>query len=177
MELTNFLLTLLAGFTGTVAMTVVMYLYASFTNENTRVVHVLGGMVTGDIIIHAKRKHRVLITGAICHISVGVLFSLSYFLLWNWGVFAITLVDSVIVGALSGLVAIIVWRLYLLVHQSTPAISLKHYFIALFISHIVFGVVTVNIYMVITESPQFYFQLRQEVNSKALSSHLFSKYH
>lgn len=165
MDLTSFLLTIVAGFVGTIAMTSIMYLYANLTQEDTRVVHLLGAMITGNEYLPAQRKPKVLFAGIISHISVGILFCFAYFLLWNWGVFAITWVDSVTVGALSGIIAIIVWRLYFMVHQNPPKISLKHYFIALFISHIVFGVVTVNTYRLITDTPKFYFQLQQEVES------------
>lgn len=174
MDLTNFLLTISAGFMGTVVMTAVMYLYANTTKEDTRVVHILGRMITGNMQGSKTEKTKILATGALSHVTVGVLFSLAYFLLWNWGIFAITWPDALIVGALSGVIAIIVWRLYFVVHQSPPKISLKHYFIALFISHIIFGAVTVNIYRIITDNPQFWFQLQEEVKSETVSHHILS---
>ncbi len=166
MELSNFLLTILAGIAGTIVMTATMYLYSNITGRNTQVVHILGAMVTGNHVEAKEDKTKMLITGAISHTFVGVLFSLSYFLLWNWGVFTINWIDSNIVGSLSGIIAIIVWRSYIFVHENAPDISLSHYFFALFISHVIFGVVTVNVYRVITDNPQFWYHLQQDVNEE-----------
>lgn len=178
MELSTFLLTIVSGFAGTIAMTSVMYIYASLTKMNTKVVHILGSLVTGNVKITEDQKTKVLVTGSIAHVFIGVLFSFSYFLLWNWGVFNISLFDSVIVGALSGIAAIIFWKSYISVHQRPPAVPLFHYFTALFISHVVFGVVTVNVFRVITDSPQFWYQLQEEMSilitpSIVLASALF----
>lgn len=94
------------------------------------------------------------------HVFVGLLFCFSYFLLWNWGVFNPSLVDSLFVGALSGILAIIAWKAYFFVRQKPPGISLPHDFTALFIAHIVFGLVSVNVFNLITDNPQFWYQLQ-----------------
>lgn len=167
MALTNFLLTIASGFAGTIFMTVVMYLYGKLSKNDTKVVHILGAMVTCSTDKHQKGKEKKLIAGALGHLSVGLLFTLMYFLLWNWGVFDITWIDSIWVGAISGTIAIIVWRLYFALHFHPPKISFLHYSIALFISHIIFGLVTVNIFRVITDSPEFWYQLNKEINEGA----------
>lgn len=159
MEFKLFLLTVLSGFAGTIVMTSVMYLYARLLDKNTKVVHILGSMLTGNEESYHVQKIKVLTTGAVAHVFVGVLFSFGYFLLWNWGVFDIAWVDSLILGALSGVLAIIVWKSYFIMHQRPPEISLTHYFIALFISHIVFGLITVNVFKIITHEPEFWHQL------------------
>ncbi|HET8860876.1 hypothetical protein [Marivirga sp.] len=164
MQLTNFLLAIFSGLIGTIAMTLVMYSYAAITKKKTKVVHVLGLMVTGNHGFSKERKTIILTTGSITHLLVGVLFSFSYFLLWNWGVFSISTLDSIIVGALSGILAIVGWGAYFKVYSKPPRINLSHYFTALFISHIVFGWVTVNIFRLITDSPQFWYQLQEEIN-------------
>lgn len=164
MELSTFLLTILSGFIGTLAMTIVMYLYANLTKKNTKVVHILGAMVTGIIIFSKEDKTKILVTGSIAHVAVGVLFSFSYFLLWNWGIFNISISDSLIVGAISGILAIIGWKSYFKVYRKPPKVPLFHYFTALFISHIIFGLVTVNVFRIIVDNPQFWFQMQEELN-------------
>ncbi|MEX2485393.1 MAG: DUF6789 family protein [Brumimicrobium sp.] len=159
MELSIFLLTVLSGFAGTIAMTIVMYVYAHLAKKNTKVIHIFGSMVTGNTGLTRNYRGKMLATGTIAHVFVGVLFSFSYFLLWNWGVFDITLSDSFIVGLLSGVIAIIVWRIYFFVHQKPPKIFLPHYFAALLISHVLFGLVTVNVFNLIADNPQFWFQI------------------
>lgn len=159
MESSIFLLTIISGFAGTLAMTIIMYAYAYLIKKNTKVVHIFGAMVTGNTGLTKNQKVKILATGTIAHVFVGVLFSFSYFLLWNWGIFDISLSDSLIIGLLSGVIAIIVWRLYFSVHQKPPKIPLPHYFAALLISHVFFGLVTVNIFVLISDHPQFWFQL------------------
>lgn len=159
MELNTFFFTIVSGLAATIAMTIVMYLYASLSQANTKVIHILGSMLTGHGKIPEYDKNKVLTTGALVHTFIGVLFSLAYFLLWNWGIFEITFFDSLIIGALSGIFAIVVWKTYFLVHQNPAKVSLLHYFIALFISHIVFGLVAVHVFSLIVETPQFWFQL------------------
>lgn len=160
-----FLLTILSGFAGTIGMTAVMYLYASLAKKNTKVVHILGSMVTGNLDYSKPEKIKTLVTGAIAHVSVGVLFSFSYFLLWNWGVFSISTFHSLIVGGLSGVLAIIVWKLYISVYHNPPKINLTHYFTALLISHIIFGFITVNVFRIIANNPQFWFHFQEKINN------------
>ncbi|WP_296622170.1 hypothetical protein [Marivirga sp.] len=151
MELNIFLLTIISGFVGTIAMTIVMYLYGNLTKKKTKVVHILGLMMTGNLALSKEQKTKILTTGSIAHLFIGILFSFAYFLLWNWGVFNISTFDSIIVGALSGVLAIIVWKSYFNVYRKPPRVPLPHYFTALFISHIVFGLVTVSVFNLISD--------------------------
>ncbi len=121
-------------------------------------------MLTGDLEFILERKTKTLLPGSIAHLSAGVLFSFSYFLLWNWGIFNISITHSLIVDAISGILAIIVWKSYFVVYHNPPEAPLIHYFTDLFISHIIFGLVTVNVFRLITDNPQFWYQLQEEFN-------------
>ena len=145
MEVSTFFLSIASGLAATIAMTAVMYLYAYISQTNTKVVHILGSMLTGNNKIPDNPKIKLYAVGSFAHIFIGFLFSLAYFLLWNWGVFEITFNDSLIIGALSGIVAIIFWKTYFSIYRNPPKVPLLHYFTALFISHIVFGVVAVHV--------------------------------
>lgn len=92
------------------------------SKKNTRVIHILGTMVTGDISNTNDLKTKVLVTGSIAHVAVGILFCFGYFLLWNWGVLDISVLDSIIIGAISGVQAVIVWKSYFMVHQQPPQV-------------------------------------------------------
>ncbi len=161
MDFTHFLITVLSGIAGTLAMTIVMYLYAALTKKPTQVIHILGSMLTGDENVRNPAKNS-LIVGFLGHFGVGIIFSFAYFLLWNWGVFYVNFPDSVLIGAASGVVAIIVWKGYLSLHHNPPAISQAHYFIALFLAHIVLGIVSVNVFQLITDNPELWYQLQDE---------------
>ena len=145
----------------------VMYLYAKLSRKDTKVIHILGSMITGTTNKNEEGKGKKLTAGSLGHLGVGLLFALMYFLFWNWGVFEVSWIDSFWVGAISGTIAIIVWRLYFALHLHPPKISFVHYFIALFIAHIVFGITTVNIFRLITDSPEFWYQLNKKVSEGA----------
>jgi len=161
MDFTHFMITVLSGIVGTIAMTAVMYFYAGITKRFTKVIHILGCMLAGDNSLFYPTRNALTV-GTVGHFGVGVLFSFAYFLLWNWGVFRINFSDSVLIGAASGVVAVIVWKSYLVLHLHPPKISQIHYFIALFLAHIIFGIVSVNIFQLITENPELWYQLQDK---------------
>ncbi|MBZ9650922.1 hypothetical protein [Psychroflexus montanilacus] len=152
MELSPIYLVLVSGLAATLVMTMVMYLYASLSRKNTKVVHILGSMLTGFRMFTLNSKTKVLITGAIAHVFIGQLFSFIYFIMWSCGLFDITLCNSLIIGAVSGIVAIFFWKAYFMVYQNPIQVPLLHYFIALFISHIVFGIIAIYMFSSITIS-------------------------
>tara|TARA_R110002020_G_scaffold254617_1_gene468370 strand:- start:54278 stop:54778 length:501 start_codon:yes stop_codon:yes gene_type:complete len=161
MDIRHFLITILSGIVGTIAMTLVMYLYSSLSKQFTKVVNILGNMLVGESNFYSPSKNAYIV-GILAHFGVGVLFSFGYFLLWNWGIFKINLEDSIWIGVVSGLLAVIVWKGYLSVHSNPPQISQVHYFIALFLAHIVFGLVSVNVFQIITDNPELWYQLQEE---------------
>ena len=157
----NFIVAVLAGIIGTIAMTLTMYFYSYILGRNTKVIHVLGTMLTGGEESEENHK-KSFVAGCFGHFGVGVLFSFAYFLLWNWGIFRINFADSIWVGILSGFVAIFTWMTYFKLHRSPPNISLIHYSIALFLAHIFFGIVTVNIFHIIVENPSLWHELHDD---------------
>ncbi|EPR69133.1 DUF6789 family protein [Cyclobacterium qasimii] len=166
MDIKHFLITLLSGIAGTIAMTLVMYLYSSLSNHFTKVIHILGSMISGESNFTNPEK-RVLLLGTLAHFGVGIIFSFSYFLLWNWGIFRINFQDAVLIGAASGVLAVIVWKSYLSLHSKPPKISQLHYFIALFLAHIVFGIVSVNVFQLITDNPELWYQLQDKASLRS----------
>ncbi len=161
MDSRYFLITVLSGVFGTIAMTLFMYFYSFISHRFTKVIHILGNMLVGERNYYSPNK-MAFIVGSIAHFGVGALFSFSYFLLWNWGVFKINLQDSIMIGAVSGVIAIVVWKGYLSVHSNPPKISQGHYFLALFLAHIVFGLVSVNVFQLITNNPELWYQLQEK---------------
>lgn len=164
MDIKHFLITVLSGVAGTMAMTLVMYLYTFFTQQFTKVIHLLDSLLAGNLDFKNPQKSTLMI-GTIAHFGVGILFSFSYFLLWNWGVFQINFKDSILIGVVSGLLAIVVWKGYLSFHNQAPDISQTHFFIALVVAHLVFGIVSVNLFQVITDNPELWFELKERANS------------
>jgi ABC-type Fe3+-siderophore transport system permease subunit len=159
MDIKNFLITILSGMAGTVVMTLFMYLYSYVSHRFTKVVHILGNMLVGESNYKSPSTNAYIV-GTVAHFSVGILFSLAYFLLWNWGIFRNNLEDSVIVGIISGVAAVVVWKSFLTLHSSPPQFSEINYFLALFLAHIVFAVVSVNVFQLITDNPELWYELQ-----------------
>ncbi|MEB2785446.1 DUF6789 family protein [Algoriphagus persicinus] len=161
MDIKHFLITILSGLAGTIVMTMIMYLYSYLSHSFTKVIHILGNMLVGECNYSSPSKNA-LIVGIRAHFGVGVLLSFAYFLLWNWGIFKINLEDSILIGAISGVVAILFWKGYLRLHSNPPKFSQLHYFLALFLAHIVFGMVSVNVFQLITDNPELWHDLQKE---------------
>lgn len=161
MDIKHFFITVLSGVTGTIAMTVFMYLYASLTHQFTKVIHILGNMLVGERNFYSPTLNAMIV-GTAAHAGVGVLFSFAYFLLWNWGIFQIDLVDSIWIGMISGVIAVLVWKSYLSLHSHPPKFSQLHYFIALLLGHIIFGMVSVNVFQLISDNPELWYQLQDQ---------------
>ena len=162
MDINHFLVTILSGVIGTLAMTAFMYLYAYSTSHFTKVIHILGNMLVGERNYYSPTKSAFLV-GMAAHFGVGILFSFAYFLLWNWGIFRIDLIDSILIGSISGVLAVVVWKSYLKLHTHPPQINLLHYFTALFIAHIIFAVVSVYVFRIIIDDPEFWYKTQSNL--------------
>jgi len=77
-------------------------------------------------------------------------------------VFQINFEDSILIGFISGVIAIAGRKAYLSLHINPPKFSQLHFFLALFLAHIVFAVVTVNTIQLITDNPELWCQLQEK---------------
>lgn len=131
------------GAIATAGMTAVMYLYAAVTGFQTRVIRVLTAMFCGRSPYLEQNPPLSTLAGSIFHTGIGVLFSISYFHLLIWDIIAPNFLNAVIIGAISGLLAVGAWRFYFASYFASPRISFLHYTIALLISHIAFGIISI----------------------------------
>lgn len=133
----------LGSIPGTIVMTLFMYFYSAFFKKETRVIHIFGSMITGNTPLrNVSTRAKSVIAGTIGHFSVGFFFALIYYALLKEEVVTINFSDAFVAGLLSGITAILIWMAYLYFHFNPPRISRIHYFIALLLSHIFFGIVT-----------------------------------
>lgn len=133
----------IAGIIGTLTMTLGMYLFCSVTGKFTKVIHILGNMLVGESNYYSP-SINAFIVGSIGHFGIGILFSCSYYFMWNVGYLHLTFISSAVVGFLSGCLAIAAWKVYLTLHSTPPKFSQRHYFLALLLSHIILGFVTIE---------------------------------
>ncbi len=123
-------------------MTATMYLYTIVIKVNTRVIHILGSVLFASFREKTQEFKKRIIVATIVHFAIGALFAVVYCLLWHWNVFDINWKNSIWVGAVSGLIAIVIWRLIFKLHKNPPDINFEQYAIALVLSHISFGFMT-----------------------------------
>lgn len=88
------------------------------------------------------------LAGWTVHYLAGLLFVVAYYLLWNNGVQP-NLISALVIGLISGLVAILVWHLTLVVHPNPPRIRRIPFYLQLVPAHIVFALTATLVYQLL----------------------------
>jgi hypothetical protein len=130
--------TLIAATAGTTLMTLFSYLVSLAADKNFSEPEHLGTMI--HRFIPGKSKKATQVAGWGAHYAVGLLFVLVYRELWNNGKIKRSIKNGVILGALSGALAVLVWKTTLKIHPAPPWIDFTNFYIQLVPAHIVFAV-------------------------------------
>jgi len=129
---------LTVGIVATSFMTFYSYVLAQIKDE-----HFTEPLILSELLhrlLPTIEKRYSLIVGWHMHYFVGLLFAAIYIYLWyNRGIRP-SYKNGLILGGVSGAIAIAVWRAVLRMHPNPPNIKLHRYFGQLFIAHLVFGV-------------------------------------
>ena len=123
--------------TGTTVMTLFSYLVAEIQNEKFREPELLATLLR-RVVPELDRKYGK-IAGWKIHYAVGLVFAIIYARLWERTKIKPTAKSGLVLGAISGLPAIAVWRLTFLLHPSPPKIHFRRFYGHLFLAHLVFG--------------------------------------
>lgn len=131
----------LEGIVATLLMTAFDYAVALFMRKRIKVVKILGTMLTGQTTPdrNLSESRAAIFTGVVAHYSVGVLFSITYHLLWGKGIGSPTIFSAGWFGLISGVIAVVVWRTFIAIHPKPPAIPLMDFLIVIFLAHFVFA--------------------------------------
>jgi uncharacterized membrane protein YdcZ (DUF606 family) len=137
----NILTAIAAGIGGTAVMTAFIYLLSYITQKRLKVVKILGTMLTFQTTANKETSEHssAIVVGILGHYFVGIVFSLIYYWLWTNGIGKPDLITCAIYGFISGIVGIIVWRIFFAIHPNPPAVPLKDYIVSILIGHIFFG--------------------------------------
>jgi len=84
------------------------------------------------------------------HYLIGLLFVIAYHLLWYYNILTISILSTLLLGALSGIIGIIGWVLMFKMADYKPNIDFKGYYIQLFFAHIIFAIVAVTAYYLLS---------------------------
>ncbi|MDX5423499.1 MAG: hypothetical protein LPK14_14685 [Hymenobacteraceae bacterium] len=134
----------IAGIAGTAAMTAFLYLLSFITHRVMKVVRILGTMLLnrtqsdGDLSQATSTK----VVGTLAHYGVGVFFAIIYLALWDSGVGPVTASWGLLFGLAHGIVAMVIWYFFFMLHPNPPLIKLKTYLVTLVFAHMIFGFVT-----------------------------------
>lgn len=135
---------LLPAVTGTTLMTMFSYLVSELAKEDFSEPEHLSVMLKRLAPGMPKRWERVAGWGA--HYAVGALFVSVYLELWKSGKLRANLTNGILLGGLSGLLAVAVWKATFKAHPLPPWINYRKYYIQLIPAHIVFAVVATITY-------------------------------
>lgn len=129
---------LIAGITGTTFMTLFSYLVSAADDENYSEPERLGQLV--DRLLPTLSKEQCQGLGWLGHYGVGLLFSLVYVELWRRRWPRSSIKNNLIVGGISGIIAVAIWKTTFKLHPLPPALSFNKYYLQLIPAHVIFAV-------------------------------------
>jgi hypothetical protein len=129
---------LTAGITGTTFMTLFSYLVSAADDENYSEPKRLGQLA--DRLLPTLSKDQCQALGWLGHYGVGLLFSLVYVELWRRRWPRSSIKNNLIVGGISGIIAVAIWKTTFKLHPLPPALSFNKYYLQLIPAHVVFAV-------------------------------------
>lgn len=128
---------LISALVGTSAMTLFSYLVSESKNKNFREPEVLGDLV--ERLPNTNSTKASQLVGWGLHYAIGTLFVAGYDKLWAKTKVTPSLTSGALLGAASGVVGVIGWKLMFKAHPHPPAKKLKPFFGHLMLAHMVFG--------------------------------------
>lgn len=130
---------LLGAIVGTSLMTIFSYITAEVTEKQFKEPVLLNRLITQSpgfgVAIHSTS-----LIGWILHYGMGLCFLIIYYFLWQYTAIEPTALYGALLGFLSGIAGITVWKVIFTIHSNPPQTDLKEYLIHLLIAHIIFGV-------------------------------------
>ena len=128
---------IIPGIAGTTVMTIFSKIAGEMVNENFSEPDLLSKLY--HRLAPAEPKPIAKVVGWLGHYAVGALFSTVYNKLWDKKLVKASGKNSIWLGALSGVLAIGVWKTTFKLHPAPPGIDYKKYYAQLFFAHIVFA--------------------------------------
>jgi len=128
----------MAGVGGTGIMSAFSYLISDSKNKNFKEPEILAELITR--IIPDVNKKQATIAGWGLHLGTGMLFTAIYNQIWQKTTIKPSVKSGAILGAVSGVVGIAVWRATIALHPKPPIKDYKSYYKHLLLAHIIFGI-------------------------------------
>jgi hypothetical protein len=157
---------ILPGITGTTFMTIFSQVVGEIEDENFSEPDLLAKLY--HRLQPAKSNSTAKIVGWVGHYAVGGLFAGIYNVLWSNKLVKASGKNGVWLGAVSGALAIAVWKTTFKMHPVPPGIDFKKYYTQLFFAHIVFALFATAAYQQLKK--QRLKNQKQQDDQKYLSS-------
>lgn len=156
---------LTAGITGTTFMTLFSHIAGDIEDENFSEPNLLAKLF--NRVLPGSSNEVSKIVGWKTHYLIGLLFALIYVELWDKGIIKPTTTNGLLLGGVSGIAAIAIWKIAFKLHPAPPGINFKKYYIQLWVAHVVFGLFSTIAYQLIKERE---LKRQEEEDQKYLSS-------
>ena len=130
--------TAVSGVAGTLIMTAGSELMSLIANENFSEPAHLETMISR--LAPPLSKHAKKIAGWGAHFAMGLVFAAIYVELWETKKIKHNLKNALILGALSGVIGLFIWKATFKVHPLPPWLNYTHFYLQRIPAHIVFAV-------------------------------------
>ncbi|ABG59335.1 hypothetical protein CHU_2072 [Cytophaga hutchinsonii ATCC 33406] len=134
---------------GTSLMSLFSYLISDSKHKNFREPEILGELIKR--VLPDISKQQANISGWILHYGVGTVFTAVYDQIWEKTSVKPNIKSGAVLGALSGLVGIAVWRATIALHPKPPVKDYDAYYKHLLLAHIFFGIAAAGAYKKTTD--------------------------
>lgn len=142
---------IIAGIVGTTFMTLYSYLKSKKENEEYTEPIMINELIDNSGNLPSAKDEDTHPAGWGLHYATGITFVSIYWLLWKRALTKPTLAKIVIIGSLSGLSGIAVWKLLFAQHDNPPHTDRYGYYKQLFVAHIIFAFFALGTYKLLHE--------------------------
>jgi hypothetical protein len=141
------LLIILAGFTGTLAMTLFTELASFILKKPFHVIRILSLMLHFGSNMTSKLKRDILYWIAlVVHYAIGIFFSCVFDFFLEHDLMEFNLWNAMVFGSLAGLVGLLGWRFFFAIHPDPPSLILSQYLAIIWLGHLIFAMGAFLIY-------------------------------
>lgn len=145
---------IIAGVVGTTFMTLYSYLKARKENQEYVEPVMINKLIDDSENLPRIKNEDSHPSGWVLHYATGIGFMGGYYLLWHKALAKPTLIKILVIGSLSGLTGIAVWKLLFTQHNRPPQNYRYGYYRQLFIAHIIFTLFAIPTYKALGSNKQ-----------------------
>jgi hypothetical protein len=135
------LIPVVAGLAATTAMTMFVLLLHLLTGQQLNVIRILGTMLTSSTTTEGgcSKKAGSQVAGTIAHYAVGLFFSFAYIWMWRHQLIKTDWFTTAILGFVTGMFGIIVWKSYFRIHSNPPFVPMRLYLACILFAHVIYS--------------------------------------